>query len=78
MHKNSQRTELVTAPSSGTVSSGIVARLSDAAAFWGVILLSAAAVAAIALATPLVLALAAVIGLVAGNKPHSTWRRARA
>ena len=53
-------------------------QVSDAASFWGVILLSAAAVALIAMATPFVLVIAAVTGLVAGEKPSSTWRPARA
>jgi|GEM_PF-4577467 len=51
---------------------------SDAASFWGIILLSATAVAAIALATPFVLVIAAISGLIAGNKTQSTWRPARA
>lgn len=54
-----------------------MAKLSDAASFWGVILLSAAAVAAIALATPFVLAVAAVSSILADKKGNSTWRPAR-
>ncbi len=73
LNTNDQRSKL-----SKVSSSGVVAQISDAASFWGVILVSAAAIAAIALATPFVLVVAAVAGLVAGNKRHSTWRPARA
>ncbi len=55
-----------------------MAKVSDAASFWGVILFSAAAIAAIALVTPFVLAVAAVVGLLAGNKTRSSWRSSRA
>ena len=54
-------------------------RLTDFASFWMIILVSAMAVAAVAIATPLVLVISAIIGAFdRGQKQHSTWRSAQA
>ncbi|MEO1252206.1 MAG: hypothetical protein AAFW81_07670 [Pseudomonadota bacterium] len=56
----------------------LIARTSDVISFWGVILVSALAIAAIAIATPIVLLISAAAGAIGGDKPRTTWRAARA
>ncbi len=56
----------------------ISARLSNAVSFWGVILLSALALVAIAIMTPVVLVISGLVGVLAGDRERSTWRPARA
>lgn len=53
-------------------------RIAGAALFLVIFLLSALAVAALAVAAPVVLALSAIAGLVAGKKHNSGWRPAGA
>ena len=60
-------------------SSTVGERLRDIASFWMIILVSAMAIAAVAIVTPLVLAISAIIGAFdRGPKQHSTWRPAQA
>ncbi|MEM8771592.1 MAG: hypothetical protein AAGD92_08085 [Pseudomonadota bacterium] len=54
--------------------SGLKAKIIDAAAFWGVIFVTAFALAAIALLTPLVLALSAIVSIIEPKRVRSAWR----
>lgn len=54
-------------------------RVADAASFWMIILVSALAIAALAIATPLVLVVSALIGAFdRDGKQHLSWRSAQA
>ena len=55
-----------------------VTHLADALIFAGVLLLPALAIAAVAFATPIILAASVLAGLIFRNAPAKSWRRARA
>lgn len=55
-----------------------MSRAAGGVIFFAVFLLSALALAAVAVAAPVVLALSALAGLIAGNKSGNGWRSAGA
>ena len=57
---------------------GWAVRLSDVMIFVGVLLLPALAIAAVAVAAPIILAVSVVAGLMFKSAPTKSWRRARA
>lgn len=61
----------------GAVSDHWAGRLSDNVLMAGVVVLAAAALAAFAVAAPLILAASALIGLVARNGASTAWRPVR-
>ena len=62
---------------SGAISDHWSGRLSDSVLMAGVVVLAAAALAAFAVAAPLILAGSALIGLVARNGAPTAWRPVR-